>query len=101
MNKINELPVYEGMSYPAHLKPKTTLYKMGLRPVDGPVAITRKGNKQEYSLYNLFTAEDLTLETATAKELKYWIIGLENRMDSLTEDEKRVLASKKNDQIKK
>lgn len=95
MSEMNKLPVYEGMSYPAHLKPKTTLYKMGLRPVDGPVAITRKNSKQEYSLYNLFTAENLILETATSKELKFWMMGLEERLDDLTEEEQRVLNSKK------
>lgn len=90
MSKINNLPVYEGMSYPAHLKPKTTLYKMGLRATKEPVAITRKSGGQEYFLYAVNDTERLTIETANTKELRYWKIGIKEREDCLTEEEKKL-----------
>ena len=90
MSKINELPVYERMSYPKHLKPKTTLYKMGLRPTKEPVAITRKSGGQEYFLYDVSDTERLTIETANTKELRYWKIGIKEREDCLTEEEEKL-----------
>lgn len=79
MSKINKLPVYEGMSYPAHLKPKTTLYKMGLRPVDGPVAISRAKGGAEYYLYNISKTEPITMENVRPEERRAFNKGLRER----------------------
>ena len=100
MNTTTNLPIYSGTSYPDTLKPRTTLYKLGLRALEEPVAITRKRGGQEYFLYDVSKTETLTLETATKDELRYWRRGLQDK-ETLTEEEQRVLGSSMKKLLKK